>query len=96
MGHYSPPIGKYGDAYWFWISFTLSQKYFENIYTKVEVETLKSAVPMGGAINIVEGAIPLVMNDIVRRCGCYGYWRICWWCNDNDPRPMQQYPLAAY
>ena len=38
---------------------------FRSIYTKLEVETLKSAVPMG-VINIVEGVIPLVMNDIVR------------------------------
>ncbi|HDI3127147.1 TPA: PTS fructose transporter subunit IIC, partial [Klebsiella pneumoniae] len=30
-----------------------------------EVETLKSAVPMG-IVNIVEGSIPIVMNDIVR------------------------------
>ena len=37
----------------------------KNIYTKVELETLKSAVPMG-VINIVEGVIPLVMNDFLR------------------------------
>ncbi|MCX8958493.1 PTS fructose transporter subunit IIC [Erwinia psidii] len=37
----------------------------KNIYNKEEIETLKSAVPMG-IVNIVEGAIPIVMNDIVR------------------------------
>ncbi len=37
----------------------------KRIYSNFEVETLKSAVPMG-VVNIVEGVIPLVMNDIVR------------------------------
>ncbi|MGJ0191714.1 PTS fructose transporter subunit IIC [Pantoea sp. RRHST58] len=37
----------------------------KNIYNREEIETLKSAVPMG-VVNIVEGAIPIVMNDIVR------------------------------
>ena len=37
----------------------------KRIYTHEEVETLKSAVPMG-VVNIVEGSIPIVMNDLVR------------------------------
>ena len=37
----------------------------KNIYNNEEIETLKSAVPMG-VVNIVEGSIPIVMNDIVR------------------------------
>ncbi|WP_196603236.1 PTS fructose transporter subunit IIC [Pectinatus haikarae] len=37
----------------------------KNIYNDKEVETLKSAVPMG-IVNIVEGSIPIVMNDIIR------------------------------
>ncbi|WP_380178328.1 PTS fructose transporter subunit IIC [Kalamiella sp. sgz302252] len=37
----------------------------KNIYNNEEIETLKSAVPMG-IVNIVEGSIPIVMNDIVR------------------------------
>ncbi|MDG3061258.1 PTS fructose transporter subunit IIC [Lacticaseibacillus casei] len=49
----------------FGLAFFVAKLFGKNIYTKVEVETLKSAVPMG-VINIVEGVIPLVMNDIVR------------------------------
>lgn len=37
----------------------------KDIYTRAEIETLKAAVPMG-FVNIVEGIIPIVMNDIVR------------------------------
>ncbi|EJI7155377.1 PTS fructose transporter subunit IIC [Enterococcus faecalis] len=49
----------------FGLAFFFAKLFRKNIYTKLEVETLKSAVPMG-VINIVEGVIPLVMNDIVR------------------------------
>ncbi len=49
----------------FGLAFFIAKLFRKNIYTKLEVETLKSAVPMG-VINIVEGVIPLVMNDIVR------------------------------
>ncbi|MFV0560344.1 MAG: PTS fructose transporter subunit IIC [Enterococcus sp.] len=49
----------------FGLAFFIAKLLKKNIYTKLEVETLKSAVPMG-AVNIVEGVIPLVMNDIVR------------------------------
>lgn len=49
----------------FGLAFFVAKLFRKNIYTKTEVETLKSAVPMG-VINIVEGVIPLVMNDIVR------------------------------
>ena len=49
----------------FGLAFFIAKLFGKNIYTKLEVETLKSAVPMG-VINIVEGVIPLVMNDIVR------------------------------
>lgn len=49
----------------FGLAFFIAKLLRKNIYTKTEVETLKSAVPMG-VINIVEGVIPLVMNDIVR------------------------------
>ncbi|MDN6640020.1 MAG: PTS fructose transporter subunit IIC [Tetragenococcus sp.] len=37
----------------------------KQIYTPTEVETLKSTVPMG-IVNVVEGVIPLAMNDIIR------------------------------
>lgn len=37
----------------------------KQIYTTTEVETLKSTVPMG-VVNVVEGVIPLAMNDIIR------------------------------
>lgn len=37
----------------------------KNIYSKVEVETIKTAFPMG-IFEIVEGVLPIVLNDIVR------------------------------
>lgn len=49
----------------FGLAHFIAKLFGKNIYTKVEVETLKSAVPMG-VVNIVEGVIPLVMNDLVR------------------------------
>lgn len=52
------PIG-FGFAYF------VAKLFRKNIYNSKEVETLKSAVPMG-IVNIVEGSIPIVMNDIVR------------------------------
>ncbi|CAG9295031.1 PTS fructose transporter subunit IIC [Celerinatantimonas diazotrophica] len=52
------PIG-FGFAYF------IAKLLRKNIYNNEEIETLKSAVPMG-VINIVEGSIPIVMNDIIR------------------------------
>ncbi|KFJ04453.1 PTS fructose transporter subunit IIC [Bifidobacterium tsurumiense] len=52
------PIG-FGFAYF------VAKLMRKNIFTHEERETLKSAVPMG-VVNIVEGAIPIVMNDLVR------------------------------
>lgn len=49
----------------FGLAYFLAKPLGKNIYTNTEVETLKSAVPMG-VINIVEGVIPIVMNDLVR------------------------------
>lgn len=49
----------------FGLAFFIAKIFGKNIYTRTEVETLKSAVPMG-VVNIVEGVIPIVMNDIVR------------------------------
>ena len=49
----------------FGLAYFIAKLFRKNIYTRSEVETLKSAVPMG-VINIVEGVIPIVMNDIVR------------------------------
>lgn len=49
----------------FGLAYFIAKLFGKNIYTSLEVETLKSAVPMG-VINIVEGVIPIVMNDIVR------------------------------
>ncbi|WP_428909718.1 PTS fructose transporter subunit IIC [Niallia sp. Krafla_26] len=49
----------------FGLAYFIAKMFKKNIYTKSEVETLKSAVPMG-VVNIVEGVIPIVMNDIVR------------------------------
>ncbi|MFM9277454.1 PTS fructose transporter subunit IIC [Paenibacillus jiagnxiensis] len=49
----------------FGLAYFIAKIFRKNIYSRSEVETLKSAVPMG-VINIVEGIIPIVMNDIVR------------------------------
>lgn len=49
----------------FGLAYFVAKLLGKNIYTPAEIETLKSAVPMG-AVNIVEGSIPIVMNDIVR------------------------------
>lgn len=49
----------------FGLAYFIAKMFKKNIYSKVEIETLKSAVPMG-VINIVEGVIPIVMNDIIR------------------------------
>lgn len=49
----------------FGLAYFVAKLFRKNIYSSVEIETLKSAVPMG-VINIVEGVIPIVMNDIVR------------------------------
>lgn len=49
----------------FGLAYFIAKMFGKNIYTRTEVETLKSAVPMG-VVNIVEGVIPIVMNDIVR------------------------------
>lgn len=52
------PIG-FGFAY------LVSKVMRKHIYREGEIETLKSAVPMG-VVNIVEGIIPIIMNDLVR------------------------------
>ncbi|SHK61358.1 PTS system, fructose-specific IIC component [Selenomonas ruminantium] len=49
----------------FGLAYFIAKLFRKNIYNNAEIETLKSAVPMG-VVNIVEGAIPIVMNDIVR------------------------------
>ena len=49
----------------FGFAFLVAKMLRKNIYTRDEIETLKSSVPMG-VVNIVEGTIPIVMNDLVR------------------------------
>lgn len=49
----------------FGLAYIIAKFFKKNIYNNEEVETLKSAVPMG-VVNIVEGVIPLVMNNFVR------------------------------
>ena len=49
----------------FGLAYFIAKLLRKNIYNDEEIETLKSAVPMG-VVNIVEGSIPIVMNDIVR------------------------------
>lgn len=52
------PLG-FAAAHW------IAKAFQKRIYTQVEVETLKTAFPMG-IIEIVEGVMPIVLNDIVR------------------------------
>ena len=47
------------------IAHFMSKLVKKNIYTKTEVETLKSAFPMG-ICEITEGCLPIVMNDVIR------------------------------
>lgn len=49
----------------FGLAYFIAKLMRKNIYNVAEIETLKSAVPMG-VVNIVEGSIPIVMNDLVR------------------------------
>ncbi len=49
----------------FGLAFFVARMFKKDIYTSAEIETLKAAVPMG-FVNIVEGIIPIVMNDIIR------------------------------
>ncbi|BBV67167.1 hypothetical protein STW0522KLE44_35550 [Klebsiella sp. STW0522-44] len=49
----------------FGLAYFIAKLLRKNIYNDEEIETLKSAVPMG-VVNIVEGSIPIVMNDIIR------------------------------
>lgn len=49
----------------FGLAYFIGKMFGKNIYSPVEIETLKTAVPMG-VVNIVEGVIPIVMNDIIR------------------------------
>lgn len=49
----------------FGLAYFIAKLFGKNIYSTMEIETLKTAVPMG-VVNIVEGVIPIVMNDIVR------------------------------
>lgn len=47
------------------IAYFISKTVRKNIYLKPEVETLKSAFPMG-LCQITEGCLPIVMNDIIK------------------------------
>lgn len=49
----------------FGLAYFIAKMFGKNILTPLETESLKSAVPMG-FVNIVEGVIPIVMNDIIR------------------------------
>lgn len=47
------------------MAYFISKAVKKNIYLKPEVETLKSAFPMG-LCQITEGCLPIVMNDIIK------------------------------
>lgn len=49
----------------FTAAYFFGKMFRKTIYTKVEVETIKTAFPMG-IFEIVEGVLPIVLNDIVR------------------------------
>ncbi|GGB90428.1 PTS fructose transporter subunit IIC [Staphylococcus nepalensis] len=52
------PLG-FALAYW------MAKLFKKHIYKQAEVETLKTAFPMG-LVEIVEGVLPLALNDIIR------------------------------
>lgn len=60
----------------FGFAFLVAKMIHKNIYTHDEIETLKSTVPMG-VVNIVEGSIPIVMNDIIRGVIAAGLGGMC-------------------
>lgn len=60
----------------FGLAYLIAKMLHKRIYTHEEVETLKSAVPMG-VVNIVEGSIPIVMNDLVRGIVAAGLGGMC-------------------
>lgn len=60
----------------FGFAFLVAKMLHKRIYTDEEVETLKSTVPMG-VVNIVEGSIPIVMNDLVRGIVAAGLGGVC-------------------
>lgn len=60
----------------FGLAFLIAKMLHKNIYTHQEIETLKSTVPMG-VVNIVEGSIPIVMNDIIRSIIAAGLGGMC-------------------
>jgi fructose PTS system EIIBC or EIIC component len=60
----------------FGLAYFVAKLFNKRIYTNEEVETLKSAVPMG-VVNIVEGVIPIIMNDIVRGVFAAGLGGAC-------------------
>ncbi len=70
----------------FGLAFFIAKLLRKNIYNREEVETLKSAVPMG-IVNIVEGSIPIVSERYRPRYRRRGHrWRVRWrshhgvWC----------------
>ncbi|HIW70489.1 MAG TPA: PTS fructose transporter subunit IIC [Candidatus Limosilactobacillus merdipullorum] len=60
----------------FGFAFLVAKMIHKRIYTEEEIETLKSAVPMG-VVNIVEGSIPIVMNDLIRGIVAAGLGGLC-------------------
>ena len=63
----------------------------KNIYLKTEVETLKTAFPMG-VCEITEGCLPIVMNDVIRCVistgvggGIGGAFCMMWGCASTIP-----------
>lgn len=60
----------------FGFAFLVAKLLRKHIYTHDEIETLKSTVPMG-CVNIVEGSIPIVLNDMVRGIVAAGLGGAC-------------------
>ena len=58
----------------FTFAYYLQKVFHKKIYTQMEVETLKTAFPMG-LVEITEGSLPIVLNDLWRSIvatGCGG------------------------
>lgn len=91
----------------FGLAFFIGKLLRKNIYNNEEIEMLKSAVPMG-IVNIVEGSIPVVMNDIVRGItaaaiggACGGAVTMVWGADATVPFggvlmiPTMSHPIAG-
>lgn len=90
----------------FTLAHFLGKLFKKNIYTKMEIETLKTAFPMG-LVEITEGSLPIVLNDFWRSIiatGCGGAigggFSMLWGADSQIPAsglfavPTMSHPIA--